>query len=77
LKAKPDEGIIQALMIKYKIVEINVVTDEVIEKVVNEWVTKGWVFDQIQFAMRDASKRPAMAFIFFIQESSNAPESEE
>ena len=63
-------------MIKYKIVELSVVTDEQIEKVVNEWTSQGWVFDQIQFAMRDASKRPAMAFVFFIRESSDTSECE-
>ncbi len=52
-------------MITYKIVEISTVTDEKIEEAVNEWVSKGWVFEQMQFAMRDASKRPAMAFMFF------------
>lgn len=52
-------------MITYKIVEISTVTDEKIEEAVNEWVSKGWIFEQMQFAMRDASKRPAMAFMFF------------
>ena len=63
-------------MVKYKIVELSVVTDEQIEKVVNEWVSHGWVFDHIQFAMRDSSKRPAMAFVLFVRESSDAPECE-
>jgi len=49
----------------YKVIEITTVTDEEIEKVINEWVDQDWVLDTIQFAMRDASKRPAMAFIIF------------
>ncbi|HSG32355.1 MAG TPA: DUF4177 domain-containing protein [Thermodesulfobacteriota bacterium] len=49
----------------YKVVELTTVTDEEIEKVINEWVNQDWVLDTIQFAMRDASKRPAMAFILF------------
>lgn len=50
---------------EYKIVEVSTVTDEDLEKVINEWVGKGWVFDNIQFAMRESSKRPSMAFIIF------------
>ncbi len=49
----------------YKVVELSTVTDEDIERVVNEWVGKGWHFDTVLFAMRDASKRPSMAFVFF------------
>jgi len=49
----------------YKVVEVTTVTDEELEKSINYWVGKGWILDTIQFAMRDASKRPAMAFILF------------
>jgi hypothetical protein len=49
----------------YKVVEVATVTDEELEKVINEWVQKGWYLDTIQFAMRKSSKRPAMAFIIF------------
>ncbi|MBN1880920.1 MAG: DUF4177 domain-containing protein [Deltaproteobacteria bacterium] len=49
----------------YKVVETSVVTDESLERIINEYVASGWVFDGIQFAIRDASKRPAMAFIIF------------
>ena len=31
----------------------------------NEWVPHGWQFDGVQFAMRESSKRPSMAFVFF------------
>ena len=49
----------------YKVVEVTTVTDEALEIVINEWVQKGWSLDTIQFAMREASKRPAMAFVIF------------
>lgn len=49
----------------YKVVEVTTVTDEELEKSINYWVGKGWILDTIQFAMRDASKRPAIAFILF------------
>ncbi len=57
----------------YKVVELPHVTDEEIEKVLNTWVPEGWVFDGIHFVVRDSSRRPTMAFIFF---TSAAAESE-
>ena len=56
-------------MLVYKVVETSIVTDEVLERYINEWVHKGWDFDSIQFVIRDASKRPSMAFIFFVREA--------
>ena len=55
-------------MLTYKVVEINTVTDEELESVINEWTKQGWTLDGIHFAMREASKRPAMAFILFTSE---------
>lgn len=52
-------------MIQYKVIECSQVTDEDLELIINEWVAKGWVLDGIQFAMRESSKRPAMAFVVF------------
>ncbi|MBI2488068.1 MAG: DUF4177 domain-containing protein [Deltaproteobacteria bacterium] len=49
----------------YKVVEVTTVTDEELERVLNEWTEKGWSLDTIQFAMRESSKRPAMAFVIF------------
>lgn len=49
----------------YKVVETSDVTDECLERIINEWIAQGWGLDTIQFAMRDSSKRPAMAFIIF------------
>ncbi len=57
-------------MIRYKVVETSVVTDETLENIINEWTARGWLFDGMQFAMREASKRPAMAFVMFIREGS-------
>ena len=50
---------------RYKVVETSSVTDEELEKIFNEWTAKGWTLDGVQFAMRDASKRPSMAFVTF------------
>jgi len=52
----------------YKFVEISTVTDEEIERVVNEWIGSGWDFEGIHFAMRESSRRPSMAFVGFTRE---------
>ena len=31
----------------------------------NDWTAQGWTFEGMQFAMRESSKRPAMAFVMF------------
>lgn len=54
-------------MLIYKVVEIGIVTEEAIEEALNDWSSKGWTFDGMQFAMRESSKRPAMAFALFTQ----------
>ena len=56
-------------MLIYKVVEIGTVTEEAIEDVLNNWSSKGWNFDGLQFAMRESSKRPAMAFALFTQDT--------
>jgi len=58
--------------LRYKVVEIAMVTDEEIEKTLNEWTAEGWIFDTMQFAMRDSSKRPSMAFVTFTREEDDA-----
>jgi hypothetical protein len=50
---------------RWKIVETSSVTDENLESIVNEWTGQGWNFDGMHFAMRESSKRPAMAFVVF------------
>jgi hypothetical protein len=49
-------------------VETQTVTDDTLEKLLNQWTAEGWQLDSIRFAMSDASKRPAMAFILFVRE---------
>ena len=55
-------------MVEYKVVELSVVTDESIEKVLNDWTAEGWCLDSIQFVVREASKRPSMAFVLFTRD---------
>jgi hypothetical protein len=52
----------------YKVVETSDVSAEALEKILNEWTAQGWRFEMMQFAMRDSSKRPAMAFVTFVRE---------
>ena len=54
--------------ILYKVVETSDVTDVELERILNEWTGQGWTLDTIQFAMREASKRPAMAFVTFTRD---------
>ena len=54
-------------MIEYKVVELSIVTDETIEEAVNAWTQQGWTFDGLHFAIGTGSRRPAMAFIFFVR----------
>jgi hypothetical protein len=50
---------------EYKVLEVSTVTDEELTRVLNEGARAGWTYDGIQFAMRESSKRPAMAFVVF------------
>ncbi len=52
----------------YKFVELSVVTEDTIERAVNEWVAQGWQLDGIRFVTTEASRRPAMAFVSFVRE---------
>ncbi len=56
------------MALRYKVRELSTVTAELIEETINDEVGKGWHYDGMQFAMRDASKRPAMAFVIFTRE---------
>ena len=52
-------------MLKYKVVEVNTVAEDVLEEILNEWTADGWHFDGMHFAMRESQKRPSMAFVVF------------
>ena len=56
--------------LEYKVVETSDVTSEALEEILNEWTRQGWTLDTMQFAMRDSSKRPAMAFVTFTRTAS-------
>jgi len=60
----------------YKVVELSSVDEHSVERTINEWVPMGWKFDGLQFAMRESSKRPSMAFVFFTREGAPLPQPE-
>ena len=62
------------MSIRYKVVETSDVSDASLEQILNEWTDRGWKLDAIQFAMRDSSKRPAMAFVTFTREERGSSE---
>ena len=55
-------------MLIYKVVETSQVDDHSLEEILNTWSAQGWQLEGIHFAMRDASRRPAMAFVTFTRE---------
>ena len=57
----------------YKVVEISTVDEGSLEHTVNVWVRQGWTLETVQFAMRESSKRPAMAFVFFTRRGEPVP----
>ncbi|ATB48395.1 hypothetical protein MYMAC_004022 [Corallococcus macrosporus DSM 14697] len=63
--------------LQYKVVELSTVDEGALERTLNEWTAKGWNLDGIQFAMRESSKRPAMAFILFTREGDAAAHDED
>lgn len=56
------------MAVRYKVVETSSVTDEELERIFNEWTARGWRLDGVRFAMSDASRRPAMAFVAFTRD---------
>jgi hypothetical protein len=56
-------------ILDYKYVETSLVTDDELTRLINIWTREGWRYDGVQFAMREASKRPAMAFLLFTRKA--------
>ncbi len=56
---------------EYKVVETSTVTDEEIEKILNEWTARGYSFESVHFVTTESSRRPKMAFVFFAKAGSS------
>ena len=57
------------MSVQYKVVEASEVTDQELERILNQWTAEGWTFDRIHFAIRESSKRPSMAFVTFTRDA--------
>jgi len=67
----------EPVVLHYKVVELSTVDERTLEEAVNTWVQQGWTVESVQFAMRESSKRPAMAFVFFTRPTrAAAPDAE-
>lgn len=53
---------------EFKVVECTTVTDDALERILNEWSGAGWTYDGMTFVPNEASKRPRMAFVIFTRE---------
>ena len=58
--------------VKFKVVELSTVTDDELERVVNEWTGQGWTLDMVNYVTQPSSKRPVMAFIYFTRVQTEA-----
>lgn len=73
-RAKSKSALPAKRALHYKVVELSNVDEGALERTLNEWCPHGWTFDGVQFAMRESSKRPSMAFVFFTREGAALPE---
>jgi len=55
------------MSLRYKFVELSIVTEQTIEDTVNAWVGEGWQLEGIRFVTTEHSKRPSMAYVSFIR----------
>ncbi len=51
----------------YRVVEVSPVSDESLERALNDLSREGWSFESLHFAMREGSHRPALAYVFFVR----------
>jgi hypothetical protein len=51
--------------ILYKVIEVSPVSEETLERQLNERAGEGWSFESVHFVTREGSHRPAMAYLFF------------
>jgi len=52
----------------YKVVETLQVEAEALEAILNDWTALGWTLYSIQFAVKETSRRPTMAFVLFTRD---------
>jgi hypothetical protein len=51
--------------VSYKVVEVSPVSEDTLQKALEERTAEGWGIESVHFVMREGSHRPAMAYLFF------------
>ena len=57
---------------RFKVVELSTVTDDNLEREVNDWSAKGWILEMVHYVTQPSSRRPVMAFLYFIESPGGA-----
>jgi len=57
----------------YRVVEVSPVSEETLEKALNDRTAEGWSFESLHFVSREGSHRPALAYLFFVRGGGAAP----
>jgi hypothetical protein len=52
---------------RYGVSEVSPVTEETLERALNERAGSGWDFQSVHFVTREGSHRPALAYLFFTE----------
>ena len=58
---------------RYRVAEVSPVTEETLEKALNERTAAGWDFQSVHFVTRDGSHRPALAYLLFTERTAGPP----
>ncbi len=59
--------------LRYKVVEVAPVTEETLEKALEERTMEGWGIESVHFVTREGSHRPSMAYLFFTRVREDGP----
>lgn len=57
----------------YKVVEITDVGEGAIEEALNRWTAQGYRFESVHFVVPPGSRRPGVAFLFFLRGTGDGP----
>jgi hypothetical protein len=58
---------------RYRVAEVSPVTEETLEKALNERSAAGWDVQSVHFVTREGSHRPALAYLFFTERKAGPP----
>ena len=56
----------------YRVIELSEVTDRAIEESLNSASADGFRFESVHFVTQHGSRRPTMAFLFFVRDAAAA-----